>query len=575
MRSHKRGIVATVFVLALSLVLSACSKATPTTPTENKPSSGPTGPKGTFVYANVQDAKVLNPILSNDVYSSVINDRVYDGLMSIDDQANLKPNLAKSWDVSPDNQTITFKLRDDVKWHDGQKFTAKDVAFTFQAIMHPDYTGPRRSDYTAFKGIKQLDEKVANVAKDAADRDAQRSAAWQDWVKNGGAITIKDDYTIQFQLDQVFAPVMVNLALRIIPEHLYRGTEGKKMADADPNQKPIGTGPMKFVEWKKGDSITLENSPDYKWGLLNKPFNLKTFVFKVVPDGNAAMAALENGEVDFASIDADSWDKFTKLPNVQTFEYLGWSYQFIGYNMTDPIIKDAKVRQALTSALDRESIVKDLKRGHAKVADTHGAPGRWDFNDKVTKWPFDPAKAGKLLDEAGWKPGSDGIRVKDGKKLSITFTFSSGDKYLEQLATFIQQSWKKVGVDAKIEAMKFEAILDAMKADKVQAFTIGWSLGVEPDAHSIFHSKGGFNWVTHWGNTQVDKLLEDGRLTMDQAKRKAIYSEMQEILAQEQPYTWLSFNNSLSGFSKRVHGVKPSSAVGVLWNMADWTVDGK
>ncbi|MGE5673074.1 MAG: peptide-binding protein [Mycobacterium leprae] len=573
MRGKKFVRLIGALTIAASMLVTACSSkpagdSSASAATQNK------GPSGTFVYANVQDAKILNPILSSDTYSSAINSRVFDGMITFDENANPKPNLAKSWDIAPDNLSITFHLRDDVKWHDGEKFTAKDVAFTFNAILHPLYTGPRRGDYSALKGVKDMDAKIAALPKDAADRDAQADKIWQDWVKNSGAIVIKDDYTITFSLDQVFAPVLANLAMGIIPEHLYKGTEGKKMADSEWNQKPVGTGPMKFVEWKKGDQIKLETNPDYKWGLLGHPYKFKTFIYKVVPDANAGMAALENGEVDYAALDYDNWDKFTKLPSVQTFEWTAWSYQFIGYNFHDPIVSDKLVRQALTSAIDRDSIVKDLKKGHAMVANTHGAPGRWDFNDSVTKWPYDPTKAGQLLDQAGWKMGPDGIRTKDGKKLTITFTYSSGDKSLEQQATFIQQSWKKVGVDAKLEGIKFETILDKMKDDSLQSFTIGWSLGVEPDPYSIWDSKGGFNYMNHYSNPAVDKLIEDGRATMDQAKRKADYSQMQELLAQDQPYTWLAFNNTLAGFSKRVHGLKPTPAGGFTWNIADWTVDG-
>jgi peptide/nickel transport system substrate-binding protein len=566
--------------VAASMLLAACSSSKPNATeaaAQNQAGGKPEqkGPIGTFIYANVQDAKILNPILEGDTYSGIIDGQVFDGLMTIDDKAELKPNLAKSWEVAPDNRKITFHLRDDVKWHDGEKFTAKDVIFTFQAIMHPDYTGPRRSNYDALAGVKSLDDAVSKVAKDAADRDAQVQTLWENWRKNSNAIVAKDDLTVEVNLDRVHAPIMVNLAMGILPEHLYRGTEGKQMSDSPYNQKPVGTGPMKFSDWKKGDQIVLENNPDYKWGLFNKPYNLKRFVFKVVPDSSAAMAALENQEVDFAAIEADNWEKFTKLPNVQTFDYLGWSYQFIGYNFKDPIVSQKAVRQALTSALNRESIVKDLKRGHAQVANTHGAPGRWDYNDNVKKWPYDPAAAAKLLEDAGWKLGADGIREQNGKKLAITFTYSSGNKYLEQLATVIQQSWKQVGVDVKLEAMKFEAILDKMQAGEVQAFTLGWSLGVEPDAYSIFHSKGGFSWISNYSNPQVDQLLEQGRAVLDIGQRKQIYAKMQEILAEEQTYTWVAFNNSLVGVSKRVHGVRPSAAVGALWNMAEWQVDGE
>lgn len=576
------GLVALLVIL--SMVLGACGSKTsapaetkPETKTETKTETqapAPKGPSGTFVLANVQDAKILNPILSTDVYSNYVNANVFDGMMAIDDKANLRPNLAKNWTISPDSLTITFDLRNDVKWHDGKPFTAKDVAFTFHAIMHPDYTGPRRTNFSDVAGVKEMDEKVKAIAKDATDRDAQVQKIWEEFKQTGG-FQAKGDFSFEVKLAKVFAPIMVNLSIGIIPEHLLKGTEGKKMADSDFNQKPVGTGAMKFVDWKKGDSITLENNSDYKWGLFSKSFNMKTYIFKVVPDSNAAMAALENGEVDFAPIDADNWDKFTKIPDLQTFSYLGWGYQYLGYNFHNEILKEKEVRQALTLAVDRDSIVKDLKRGHAQVAHTHGAPGRWDFNENVKKWSYDQAAAKKLLDDAGWKVGAGGIREKNGKKLKLTFTFSSGDKYLEQLSTVVQQSWKEIGVDVTLEGIKFEAILDKLRQDTIQAFTLGWSLGVEPDAYAIWHTDGGFNWVIHYSNKEVDKLLEEGRAVLDTKKRAEIYAKMQSILAEEQPYTWIAFNNTLVGFSKRVKGPKPSAAGGTFWNMAEWEVSGK
>lgn len=574
--SNRLPKIAAVLALTASLLLTACGGAGNQPKAEAKPADK--APSGTVVFANNGDVKILNPLLVGDVYSSSVTDRIFDGLINVDDHAQPKAGLADTWKISDDGKTYTFNLRHDVKWHDGQAFTAKDVVFTQNAILHPEYTGPRRDALTDVAGVAQMDAKVEKLDAKAADYSAQVQKIWEDW-KNTGSIKATDDYTVVIQLDHVSAPFMINAAsLPILPEHLYKGTEGKKMDESPYNQKPVGTGAMKFVEWIKGDHVTLETNTDWRWGLFHHPYQIKTFQYKAMPSAQAAMAALQNGEVDMAELDADNWDKFTKLPTIDTTQFAGWDYLYIGYNFNVPELQDKRVRQALTMSVDRQSLIDNLYKGHATIANTHGAPGRWDYNENVKKWNFDPAAAGKLLDDAGWKLNpATGIREQDGKPLSLTYTYTTGSKTRESVAAFVLQSWKKAGIDAKISGITRGALQQQMKAppgDKIQAWGLGWSAGTEPDSYEIFHSKGGFSWMGHYKNAEIDSLYEQGRQVVDVAKRKELYTKAQEILAEEQPYTWICYVSKLYGTAKRVKGFHPAAAAGLFWNMEEWTADG-
>ena len=577
-------------ILAFALVATGCSRqSNNTTPTDGgdkdksaQTDSGKPVKGGTFTLAQTSDVPQLVPTLSQDTASTFMQNLIFDSLLRLDDKWQYQPWLATALPTIENNgMKWTFTLRKDAKFHDGQPLTAKDVQFTFQQIQHPNYQGVRASNYGRLNGIAALRTLYSDLNTQVSDKeltkeaaDKQKLAAWEKWCKESTAILAPDDYTVVFNLDKVYAPMLGSVAgTGILPMHLLKD-KLTDMKGSEYARNPIGSGQYKFVEWKTQDKITLKVNENW-WG--DKPY-IDTFVWKVYPDSNTAMAALEKGEVDATSIEVESIKRFqAEVKHVDLQIYPSTSYRQLTLDLNNELFQDVKVRYALAHAIDKEGILQTLRLGYGEVAWSHATPQRWDYNAKVFKPVYDVKKAEQLLDEAGWKKGADGIRAKDGKKLAFDFIVSTGSKADMETAQVIQEAWKKVGVDANIKAVDDATLLDLSDAgnpDRKQppVYLYGWSLGSEPDSYSIWHSTGSFNDIGY-SNKRVDELLDMGRDEIDQAKRQAIYSEIQDILAKDQPYIWLYFDPNIDGFHKRVKGPIKGNANSIFWNFRYWWID--
>jgi len=571
------------------MLLSACTKSGNDT---NKPAGGDkpaatSGPVkgGTFTMAVVQDASFLNPILNQDAHSNTIMAFIYDRLLDLNEKGEYIPWLATGMPKTEDGgKKWTFTLRKDAKFSDGKPLTAKDVKFTFEAVLHPGYTGNRASGLTELKGVKDLRAVYSAAKKDVTEKkstqeeaDRKTAEAWEKWRKDGGAITTPDDYTVIFQLDNPFAPLLANLTARgIMPEHVWKDSVGAKMKEAKMNREPVGSGRYTFVEWKAGDRIVLKANDNW-WG--GRP-NIDQLVFRQFADRNAAMLALEKGEVDMVpGMPVEQLDHVKKdLPYIALFQYPLNSYRNIALDLKNPLFEKKEVRQALAYALDKEVMVNKLFNGLNQPAWSHASLVRWDYNPNVTKYGFDQAKAKKMLDDLGWKAGADGIRVKDGKKFAFDLYYVTSYKEDSEAAQLIQARWKEIGVDVSLKGTDYNTILDLSdagnpKRNQPPAYILGWSVGSnEPDSFSIWSCAGDFNDISYC-NQEVDSLLKQGRAEVDQAKRKEIYSKIQALLAEDQPYIWLWFKSENVGINKRVKGPIAGTPIGIEWNLEKWWID--
>lgn len=570
--------------MALVVALVGCASTQPTTPGPSTPGPTPapapqTGPVagGRIVYGNIGDAESLNPIYSADTSSSFIAYRVHEGLIEIDDKLAVVPSLAEKWDVTNDGKTWTFHLKKGVKWHDGAPFTAKDVAFTYFSIMHPLYAGTRQSGYDKLVGFTEAKAQYTAIKKDQTDKkidDAAAEAAlikaWEGF-KFGGAIKIMDDHTIQFNNAEPFAPFLNNLSMGILPEHLLKDVRPDKMKEHATNSKPVGTGPFTFGSWTKGDNIVLNANKDYHGGEVY----LGQIIYKIIPDQNAIAIALETGEIDLGAITPELVDRFKGKTGLKIWEYQALSYTYLGYNLRNPLFQDVKVRQAITHALDRDTMVDVIMMGHGTVANSHGAPVRWDYNPNVPVFNYNVAKAKQLLAEAGWTPGADGILQKDGTPFKFVL-MTNQNKVREQVVTIMQQQLKEVGIAAEPRIMEWSSFVsNNLLGQDFEAIVVGWSIGVEPDSYSIWHSsqagKGSFNFVGY-ENKRVDELLEKARVNPDTAQRKQMYGELQQQLAQDQPYTFLFFPNDILVMRDKFAGPITATPAGLVYNIHEWYV---
>ena len=462
---------------------------------------------------------------------------IYNGLLKYDGDLNLVGDLAESWEVSPDGLTITFKLRKGVKWQDGAPFTAQDVMFTYQLMVDPKTPTAYGEDY---KQVKKAE--------------------------------VPDDYTFRVTYPQPFAPALGSWTLAILPKHLL---EGQDLTKSPLARNPVGTGPFKFQEWRAGDKILLSYNPDYFEG---RPY-LNGYIFRVVPDMATMFLELKGGNIDRMGLTPQQYKRQTEYPKFQEtfnkYKYVSFSYTYLGYNLEDQRFADRRVRQALTYAINKKEIVDGVLMGLGQEATGPYKPGTWFSNPDVPRFAYDPEKAKALLAEAGWRPNAEGILEKDGKPFEFTILTNQGNDLRVRTAEIIQRRLRDVGIVVKIRTVEWAAFIkEFIDKGRFEAVLLGWTTGQDPDSYDIWNSSktkpGELNFI-HYNNPEVDRLLEEGRHTFDREKRRQAYFRFQEIIAEDQPYTFLFVPDALPTVSKRFRGIKPAPA-GISYNFPKWYV---
>jgi peptide/nickel transport system substrate-binding protein len=523
-------------LLLVALMLCCCAKGAP----EQKVARGKGGPPAygdALVTGSIGDASTLIPILATDSASFEIAGLVYNGLVRYDKNLKLEGDLAKSWEVSPDGLSITFHLRHGVKWHDGHEFTARDVLYTYKVTVDP-----------------------------------KTPTAYSEDFKQVQSVQAPDPYTVRVRYAKPFAPALASWGSAVLPAHLL---EGKDITKSPLARNPVGTGPYIFKEWIAGQKITLAANPNYYEGA---PY-LARFVYRVIPDSSTMYMELKAGGIDTMSLSPVQYARQTNtrqfLDRFNKFRYPASAYTYLGYNLQLPLFQDRRVRQAITCAINKEEIVQGVLLGMGQIAHGPYKPGTWAYKAQVDDPRYDPARAGALLKEAGFVMGKDGILEKDGKPLSFTIMTNQGNDQRSKCAQIIQRRLKKVGIDVKIRVMEWASfITNFIDKGKFDAVLLGWTISPDPDQYDIWHSSKTepkeLNFV-HFKNAEVDRLLIEGRGTFDVAKRRDCYYQIQEILAREQPYTFLYVPDALPAVSSRFQGIEPAPA-GIMHNLIKWYV---
>ena len=535
-------IVAVVVVVALTGVLIHFAKrASPgpkvKEPTGEKPPSQPAY-GDTIIQASIGDASYLNPVLASDSASGDINGYVYNGLVKYDKNLKLVGDLAEFWNISGDGLVITFHLRKNVNWHDGEPFTSEDVKFTYEKLVDPNTRTPYASDYLI------------------VDR-----------------LEIIDPYTVRIIYKEPFSPGLESWGMGIVPRHIFeRGDFNNHPA----NRHPIGTGPYKFVEWKTDERIVLEVNEDYFEG---RPY-INRIIYRIVPDQAVQFLELRKGTIDTMGLTPDQFQKEAVSKEFQDknnkFRYPSFGYTYFGYNLKNPLFKDKRVRRAITYAINRQEIIDGVLLGLGQISTGPFPPTSWAYNKTVPVYEHNPEKAKELLYKSGWQDSDgDGILDKDGKPFSFTLMTNQGNKMRQLCATIIQSNLKQMGIRVKIRILEWASFIHQYIDKKnFDAVILGWSLSRDPDQYSIWHSsqmkEGQYNFVSY-SNPEIDRLLVEGRRTFDMEKRKEIYHKIHTILAEEQPYTFLYVADALPVVHKRFHGIEVAPA-GIGYNFIKWYV---
>ena len=492
----------------------------------------------TIVFASIKEPSYLNPILASDSASGDINDLVFNGLVKYDKNLKLTGALAERWSVSEDGLTISFFLRKGVIWHDGRPFTSRDVVFTYRCLLNPEVLTPFSS---RFKRVEKIET--------------------------------PDDYTVVVKYGEPFAPALESWGMGIIPEHIF----GEGDLNTHPaNKKPVGTGPYKLVRWDAADKLVLEKNENY----FEEMGNISRIVYRIIPDESVQFLELKRQMVDSMGLTPYQFklqtggDVFKK--SFRKFRYPSFTYTYLGFNLKNELFKEKEIRRAIAYAVDKKAIVEAVLLGYGTPVSAPYPPSSWAYNKNVEKIKYSPQKAREILEENGWvDTDGDGIREKDGRKFSFTILTNQGDKIREECATIIQAQLKEAGIQAKIRILEWASFIHQyIDPRNFEVVLLGWSLSLDPDQFSIWHSseirEGGYNFVSY-SNREVDELLENGRATFDTEERKKIYFRLQEILAEEVPYCFLYVPDALPVVHSRFSGPEVAPA-GISYNFTKWHV---
>ncbi|ANS76444.1 ABC transporter substrate-binding protein [Paenibacillus yonginensis] len=488
--------------------------------------------KDTLVVGMTAPQGIFNPLFSSTVYDNYVNDVIFDTFITVKADGSYENSLADSVEMTNDNKTYTYHLKQGVKYTDGTPVTVKDYYFALKVLLDPTYDGESDLTLANIVGTKEYKEGSATEIS---------------------GVKIIDDNTIQIDVTDYDALTQVYLGTIPFISEAYYG-KGFKKGSLDSikslNAKPLGSGPYVLSNYKAGQEVDFTANADYFKGAPKIP----NLIYRVTTEGTN-LALIQSGETDM--------DNITVSPdNIEELKAMGFvdvnilpnnGYGFIGMNLKEDKFADQKVRQALTYGLNRKDIVESVYGDYANVIDIPESKVSWAYTDEgITHYDFDPEKAKQLLDEAGWKVGSDGIREKDGKKFEINFSATADNPVVDALLPIMTQNYKDLGINLKAETLDFNAIMD--KADKgdFDMYFAAWGLTPDPD-NTVYITNGAQNRFGY-SNATVDKLMAKGRKELDLEERKKIYKQMYQELNKDVPAILMYQRTNMYGISGRVSG---------------------
>lgn len=496
--------------------------------------SGLSAPGGVFMphfYQNGYDGNASNPIFAS--------------LVAVNEKGEPVPDLAEKWDISSDGLVYTFHLKKDIKFSDGSPVTADDVAFTLTLLSDPAYDGDLDLSLIKIKG-----------AEDYKKGDATSIEG----------IKIIDPQTIEITTEVPNANALFMLGSSVFSKAYY-GKDYKK-GSLDYLKAlygaPIGAGPYKFDKYISGQEIRYIANENYYGG---KPA-VEHFIYKVTT-ADTAMQLFQTGDIDFSGFAAND-------DNLEQLKSLGFTditlstanvYSYCYMNNKKPFFQDTKVRQAMIYGLNREEFVALNYKGYGKVANVPVSPLSWAYSDDgVNAYEYNPDKAKQLLDEAGWKVGSDGIREKDGVKFKISYMTRTAD---DALITVAQQNYKDIGIDFTPEIMDFNAMVAKLNSGDFDLGAFSTSILLDPDDSMNEFKSDSPNNAIGYKNDKLDALIKQGVETTDIEKRKEIYKDAFKEFSNDPPLIMLAYRKSLSAISSRLDGLKIDPFNGISSSLKD------
>jgi peptide/nickel transport system substrate-binding protein len=476
---------------------------------------------GTLVWLGHQEVAGLGPNdIGPDVQSAVIFN-VLNPLIHVNHLAETENVLATSFTVAEDGLSYDFELHEGVRFHDGSELTAEDVKYTYEYYAQEGNTIASR-----FIGMREVE--------------------------------VTGTYSGRVHMNTVNA-AFLRLAgeVPIVPAayHAEVGDDGFRT-------NPIGTGAFTVETWRPAEFTELVAFPDHFRG----PPLVERLRLEVVPEPSVRYIALLTGDAHASvwPLTAEDALELEATPGFRSARTNSNSPRFIPLNTQVPVLSDRRVRQAMLTALDRQRIVDELESGLGVVATSHLAPHNPFYTDDVAQYPFDPERARSMLEEAGWVAGNDGIRSRDGQRLSFTCTTISGDQARRPMAELSQIFLRNVGVEMQLAEAPVASILEGLRQGNLEASLFNWTHGTltDPSPTSTLRSNGGDNF-TSYQNPEMDALIDEGLQIADPEARRPIYVRTQQIYAEDVPALYLHYNQTVNIYSERMQGLPDDILVGI------------
>ena len=520
------------FLLISSLSHSYSAETNSTSP--NNPQFG-----GRLILGSIGEPSNLIPYLSSDAPSHEAAEYFYVAPLRYNKDLDVEAWAAESYEVQDEGRKLIFKLRPGIKWQDGVELTADDVEFTYKLMIDKRTPTAYAEDFMNIKEFK----------------------------KTG-------PYSFEVYYEHPYARAISTWMGAILPRHVL---EGQDMLNTKYIRQPISSGTYLLKNWVPGSRLEFSANPNYFEG---KPY-IEEIISRIIPDTSTMFLELKAGKLDMMGLSPQQYARQTSGgkwdEQFKKYQYLAFAYNYMGYNLNNPLFADKKVRQAIAHAIDKQGIVHGVLMGLGQPTIGPYKPGTWAYNNNIKDYDYNPELARTMLAEAGFKDNDgDGILEKDGRPFSFTLMTNQGNEQRIKIATIIQNQLEAVGIDVRIRTVEWASFIEKfINPRNFDAIIMGWTITQDPDNFDVWHSSKtenpGLNFI-NFKNAEVDKLLEEGRHSLDQEKRKEIYWRIQEIIHEEQPYCFLYVPLALPIIRSNVMGVKPAPA-GINYNSREWWIN--
>ncbi|MBK5490870.1 ABC transporter substrate-binding protein [Bacillus sp. TH17] len=502
--------------------------------------------KDTFVVGMPSPGGIFLPHFMENGWDGNITQAIFAPLVGLDKEGKPIPILAKKWDISEDQLTYTFHLKDDLKFSDGSPLTADDVAFTLTLLHDPTYSGATDISQTAIKGGQAYKEGKATSIE---------------------GIQVIDPKTITITTEKVNAQTLSLIGGEVISKAYY----GKEYKQGNLEYlkelygKPMGAGVYKLDKYIPGQEVRFVANENYFEG---KP-KIEHFIYKITK-GDTKLQQFQAGEVDYDGFttNAETIEQLKELGFANVNVYTGSSYGYIKMNYKKSYFKDKRVRQAFIYGLERQKVIDTYFQGYASLVNVPITPVSWAYTEEgINKYEYNLEKAKKLLDEAGWKAGSDGIREKDGQKLKVSYFASSASKINDVMIPVMKEDYKKIGVDFNPEYMDFNTMISKVIKGDYDLAMVSTPMIDDPSGtieEFVSTSKRNYDG---YHNPKVDELAKQALETLDIEKRKEIYKKLYQELSEDPPVIFLNNSKVVSAHNARIQGLQEDNYNGILLSL--------